>query len=312
MSYELRPLSLAELLDRAFGLYRRHFLLFVGIMALPSVVMLVFSIALQVLQSPMPSASAAEAAPSQFVAFAAGVVAAFGIWMILYWIAYAVALGATTAAVADIYKGHVPAIGEAYRAMRGKVGRLALLMLLLLLRLGGVFVGVMLLSGILIGLSAALSPIIGVVFLIPLIGLWSLLMIWMLLRYSVCVAPAVLEDTSASESIARSIELTRGSLLRVLVIGVFTVIVTYAALAVFQFPFMMAAAAAGPETSTGFWLNMTGVITGTIASALTSPLVIVAMAVLYYDLRIRKEGLDIELLVAGLRARTAPSATLQS
>ena len=33
---ELRPLSLGELLDRTFTLYRRHFWLFVGIMAVPS------------------------------------------------------------------------------------------------------------------------------------------------------------------------------------------------------------------------------------------------------------------------------------
>src|SRR5271169_5669056 len=32
---ELRPLSLGELLDRTFSLYRRHFWLFVGIMAIP-------------------------------------------------------------------------------------------------------------------------------------------------------------------------------------------------------------------------------------------------------------------------------------
>ena len=32
---DLRPLSLGELLDRTFSYYRKHFLLFVGIMALP-------------------------------------------------------------------------------------------------------------------------------------------------------------------------------------------------------------------------------------------------------------------------------------
>jgi hypothetical protein len=32
---DLRPLSLGELLDRTFFLYRRHFLLFAGIAAIP-------------------------------------------------------------------------------------------------------------------------------------------------------------------------------------------------------------------------------------------------------------------------------------
>ena len=45
MAYTLRPLSLAELLDRTFFLYRRHFLLFVGIAAIPNLFGLAFGIA---------------------------------------------------------------------------------------------------------------------------------------------------------------------------------------------------------------------------------------------------------------------------
>jgi hypothetical protein len=32
---DLRPLSLGEILDRTFSLYRRHFILFLGINAFP-------------------------------------------------------------------------------------------------------------------------------------------------------------------------------------------------------------------------------------------------------------------------------------
>jgi hypothetical protein len=73
---------------------------------------------------------------------------------------------------------------------------------------------------------------------------------------------------------------------------------------------MVAAMLAGPETSTAFWLNMAGVIAGSIAGAFTGPLAIIAMAVLYYDLRIRKEGLDLELMIADLRADTPAAAPL--
>lgn len=38
---DLRPMSLGEVLDRTFTLYREHFLLFAGIMALPYLVVLV-------------------------------------------------------------------------------------------------------------------------------------------------------------------------------------------------------------------------------------------------------------------------------
>ena len=42
MSGDLRPLSLGELLDRCFFLYRKNFLLFAGIVALPHLVLLAF------------------------------------------------------------------------------------------------------------------------------------------------------------------------------------------------------------------------------------------------------------------------------
>ena len=38
---DLRPLSLGELLDRTFFLYRRHFLLFLGIAAVPYLLVLI-------------------------------------------------------------------------------------------------------------------------------------------------------------------------------------------------------------------------------------------------------------------------------
>jgi hypothetical protein len=69
----------------------------------------------------------------------------------------------------------------------------------------------------------------------------------------------------------------------------------------------VAAFIVGIDTPAGFWLNMLGVLTGSLGSAITSPLAAVAMAALYYDLRIRNEGLDLELMVAKLK-ENQPSA----
>src|SRR5580698_4868675 len=44
MTTALRPLSTGELLDRTFSLYRSHFGLFVGIFALPHLVVLAFQL----------------------------------------------------------------------------------------------------------------------------------------------------------------------------------------------------------------------------------------------------------------------------
>lgn len=302
MSYDLRPLSLAELLDRAFGLYRQHFLLFVGIMAVPSLAMLIMAVLGQLIEYAASPAAAAPANPDQAMVLILGVFGAITVVGLLYWVMYAVALGASTAAVARIYNGQPATISGSYEAMRGRIGRLAWLVLQVALRLFGVM--------LLIGAGAAAAGAIGsqlhvvigaILFLLLVVGGGGLF-VWMALRYAIAVPPSVLEDATARESIARSVELTRGSRWRVLVLVFFTVLVNWAALFLFQWPFMVAAIVAGPETSAGFWFSMAGAVTGAAASALTSPLAVVAMAVLYYDLRVRKEGLDLEMMIAGLRS----------
>ena len=307
MSYELRPLSLGELLDRAFTLYRRHFWLFVGIMALPSVAMLFLSLGGQILPALADDAPDQQPSPEIVFAVAAVVVVGAAIAFLLYWITYALALGATTVAVSEIYSGRTPSVASAYGATRTRIGRLVLLLFLIGMRLFLVFGGITIAAIVVGGGAAIVSPILSMLIVTVALIAGFVLVSWMFLRYSVAVPAAVLEDNTATESIERSIYLTKGSLIRVVVLFVFTVVVTYAALAVFQFPFVIASLAAGPETSTGFWLNMVGLVTGSIASALTGPLAVVAMAVLYYDIRIRKEGLDVELLIEGLRARVPPS-----
>lgn len=311
MVYDLRPLSLAELLDRSFSLYRRHFWVFVGIMALPSVAMLLLSLGSNVFNGIQALSPEFQPTAETGLALAIGVVLVTLVAFIFYWITYALALGATTAAVSEIYAGGTPSISGAFGAVKGKFGRLTWLLFLLGVRLVGVVLIVIVTTAIVATVGALIAPVLAAIgFAMGMFAAFGLLA-WMFLRYAVCVPAAVLEENTASDAIARSIELTAGSLLKVLVLFVFTVIVTYAALAIFQVPFAIAAFVVGLETPTGFWLNMLGVITGSIASALTSPLAVVAMAVLYYDLRIRNEGLDVELMIAKLR-ETASSPSGQS
>ena len=107
MSLDLRPLTLGELLDRSFSLYRRHFWLFVGIMALALALGLAFGL-LVALFNPQPG-SPGSVAPDANPAEILGAVLWFGAAMIgmlvVYFITYAVALGATTVAVSQLYMG---------------------------------------------------------------------------------------------------------------------------------------------------------------------------------------------------------------
>ena len=70
MATALRPLDTGELLDRTFSLYRTHFSLFVGIVALPNLASLAVQLVAAV-ERAAPGAAISEALGNLFWVFAA-------------------------------------------------------------------------------------------------------------------------------------------------------------------------------------------------------------------------------------------------
>lgn len=110
---DLRPLSLGEMLDRTFSLYRRNFVLFVGITALPNLLILALGLAeAMMLKTPVANtahvAGRVQATPSSGL-MALGVVGIF-IAVIVYVVAYLFAQGGTVYAVSEIYLGRTTSI----------------------------------------------------------------------------------------------------------------------------------------------------------------------------------------------------------
>ena len=77
---------------------------------------------------------------------------------------------------------------------------------------------------------------------------------------------------------------------------------------------MTAALIAGPESTAAFWLNLAAAVTGAIAGAISGPIMIIAFAVFYYDVRIRHEGLDLQIMMdkLGSTSATTPSGALSA
>jgi hypothetical protein len=304
MNLDLRPLTLGELFDRAFVLYRRHFWLFVGITAIPGVFALLGTLAqlgLQQAMMPNGGAQAADAEP-QIESFLlifwlfAGMMLA----LVIYWVVYMIALGATTFAVSEIYVGRGTTIASVYDRVRGRIGALILLLLLVGLRIFGLgFVGLVVI-GFVGGLFGVIFAPLAVLLVVTGAAVLIAGCVFLALRYSLSIPALVLEGLTASNSITRSIELTQGRLLRVLLLGICATLVTYAALVIFQGPFFAAAMMSGPETSAGLWLGVIGAVFGTIGTTLTTPFLIIGLALMYYDARVREEGLDLELSLAAL------------
>jgi hypothetical protein len=302
MNLDLRPLSIGELFDRAFTLYRRNLWLFVGVTAVPSVLALIMTLLLQTMQHPAWQ----TASPDQAEKVLAGV-----LWLTmsvvlvagLYWVVYMVALGATTFAVSELYVGRPTTVSQAYGRMNGRIGGLVLLMLVIGSRLLLVLAG----SGVLLvgiaGVFALVHPALSALAVaLGFMGVFAVI-VYMTLRYGVAVPALVLEGLKPTQAVKRSIALTRGRLGRVFLLVVCATMITYAGMALFQGPFAVGAMMAGPESARAFWLNVIGAITGTIGATFTAPFLIIGLALIYYDARIRQEGLDLELTLAALDRR---------
>jgi len=267
--WDLRPLSLGEILDRTFTLYRRHFLLFVGIAIIPQLLTLALGLAqILLLRTPtplVPGASELQRLPSSgFMAFGVGGVL---IAAIVRLVAYLFAQGGTIFAVSDFYLGRPTTIGASLGRMWGQLLNLFGVIILSFLAIAGGFI------------------------LLVIPG------IYIACRLITCVPAALLEDLGARESLSRSFALTKDNAGRAFIIYLLYIVMLYAAMFLFAIPFgvMVAAFAKDPSMMrTSMALLQVGSF---IAQVLVSPFLLIATSVFYYDLRVRKEAFDLQLMM---------------
>jgi|HubBroStandDraft_1064217.scaffolds.fasta_scaffold67712_1 hypothetical protein len=272
-TFDLRPLSLGEILDRTFTLFRSYFVLFVGISAIPRVLLLVLNLAQVFVLIPMGVGlgGATPKTPAPTAGVVGGLVA-YGILAILALVVGIVVVlltqGATIVAVSELYLGRSITIADSFRRVRGELGTL---------------LGVVILNG--------LAILAGFIFLI-IPG------IYIMCRLLVCVPAALSENLGPTESLERSFSLTKDNAGRA-----FVILLLYGALSIgagilFAAPFETGVFLS--KSSPGmmlFWLAMTQV--GAFAAGvLVTPVLTIASAVFYYDLRVRKEAFDLQLLMS--------------
>lgn len=312
--FELRPLAIGELLDRVFTIYRRHLSTFVGIMAVPSLFNLALALCMLILQHLnggmlfQPPSPESNFNPEDFIKPVMQIAGVTIVFLLIYWVAYMLALGAATTVVADIYAGREVGIGAAYGKARGQIGRLLLLALLWMVVIVGPAVALIAVGA---GLAAAWrSPILFA--LVMIFGMIGFLIgtVVMFLRYAVSAPTLMLERVSAWGAMRRSVALTRGFLGRVFLVFLVASLMAYTAIMLLQMPFNLASAIAGKTTNTGFWLDLIGAVAGTIGHTLTAPVLVIGVAVLYYDFRVRKEALDLQVMMSALDTPGSDGLTL--
>ncbi|HWB21529.1 MAG TPA: hypothetical protein VG652_01430 [Gaiellaceae bacterium] len=121
--------------------------------------------------------------------------------------------------------------------------------------------------------------------------------VYLAVGFAVAIPVLLGEEVRGSRALGRSRELVKGSWWRVLgviIAGTFvTSIVTGAFLGVVYV--ITSLTSIGPETNS-LVLGLEKICTGTITAAITTPIVAAFLVVLYFDLRIRREGVDVQPL----------------
>jgi len=303
---ELRPLTLGELLDHTFRLYRNHFWLFAGIMAIPSA----FSIPFMVYFFSMQSSTLAGTPPLPKVVL--GMVLFAVAFLCLFCSVYAFAIGATTYAVSESYLGRKVTVRDAYEKVRGSFWRIIGVVAVALLRAYGMLIvaaiGIAFVVGISAGILAALGrgqvpPMVGIIIgLAMFLAYIAGLLLWVLwsLRYAVSIPALLLENVGVLAALRRSVHLTRGRRWQLLVAIFLCTTIAYVGAIVFQGPFFISLILSARTGRMPDWLAYAFAMSGAIGGAITGPILLIALVLCYYDTRIRKEAFDLQFMMSAL------------
>ena len=193
--------------------------------------------------------------------------------------------------------GHTTSLREATRA--GRAGAVIAASLLLLL----IAICVPLPVALVVTVLALLHLAVVAVLVGVLCGLASIVLgLLLLIRLSITLPALVLEGISPRRAVARSFELSRGSYWRMFGILLVTELVVAVASGLVSLPFTIASFATSGYSgffsasafSAGVHISAAAVVLaaigGIVAGAITTPVTAGVLALLYTDLRIRREG----------------------
>jgi Membrane domain of glycerophosphoryl diester phosphodiesterase len=299
-------MGVGELLDAIFSLYRRNFLLIAAISAVVQVPYAVLQFVLfqvagftSFASGPFGRFATPQAnqtlTPDQLQALqnaVAGVLVAVGILALVgAFVILPLAEAATTRAVSDRYLDRETSLGTSYGAAIRRLGALIVQSLILLGGAIALFAGAFfILFGFAAGAGGA-GAIVGGLIDLGIVGF----AIFVYVRTSLAAPAIVLEGVSGWGGLKRSWQLTRGLGWRLLGIRLLLLLITGIISGVFST--LLTLAGAGLDANGQF---IVGEVAGAVVAVFVSPITYIAVTLLYYDTRIRKEGFDIEMLARSL------------
>ena len=314
MELSLRPMSTSQVLDRTFHIYRNHFALLAGIGALLPAMLLVLQ--LSFIPLGIPPRATEKTRPEVIAVLFLGYFCCYGV---IYLIGNALAGGATVVGVSKLHLGQSVTIGEAYKQVFSRFWRvLGVIALLGLIVFGSLMVGEVI-AVIVIALSVGSATVFGrgggvasigmIVAVIWAISVFLAAIVAALFFYSklaLAIPACLLEQLPVGAAMRRSWYLTKSSVMRIMLVNLLTWVLSA----------VMGLALAMP----GQILTMTmptkafllGVIVqhlgGFVAQVVANPIGTTAIALIYYDQRVRKEAFDLQVMMEAVGQQAQPQA----
>lgn len=261
------PMSVGQILDRTFNLYRANFARFLAIVAVIMVPINLIQIGIQLLALRLPGQVDQMGRPlgqgtEMFLALLLG-----NIFVILVlMVGQSLSNGALIKSTSDSYLGRDVSVGHAYRMILPRLGTL---------------IWASFLVAAVTGLGFMLCVVPGVIF-----SLW----------FCVTIPAVVAENRTATDAMTRSKKLVAGNLGKAFVLGLVVVLIG----------FLMGGAAqllgrlVGGFTANPVMALFLVQLFALIAQVLATPIGAIAFILFYYDLRIRKEAFDLEMMSAAI------------
>jgi hypothetical protein len=313
----LRPLGVGEILDGAFTSIRRNpkatlgiaavLLTFSAVITTAVSVILVHnlgSVTLPTAGQQLTNAQATRLLNRLLEVFLPVLV----LTAVLAFIVDTVLTGLLTVVIGRSVLGQNITAGEAWRIARPRLPALIGVTLLIPLILVGIWVVYAL---VLVVLAAAGAPgaLIGVIAVLGGIGA-LVLTIWFAVMFRMAGPVVVLERDGPARSLGRSWRLVQRSFWRVFGISLLAGLIVLVTAGVLQIPFTLLAGAAGggnsilPGTSGSLVGVVISAVGSIVAGAVARPISAGVAVLLYVDLRMRREGLDLVLQNAAASGTT--------
>lgn len=302
----LRPLTLGDIFNGAFSYIRGNPKTVLGLAVLLSaVVSLLPSVSNGTLLNDMErfTAQVESGGPSDAVfPFSATTLALNAGGVVVQFVGTAVLSGVLATVIGMAVLGRRPTMREAFAWFAPRTGAVLGVAGLLVLMSIGWFV---LFFGVLVGgvfLAVEVDPWLGVPLLLGGLLLTAVLGVWIYVRVALAMPAAVLERVGAGRALARSWRLTTGSWWRTFGILILASIVTSMVAGILATPFSLGgtlAMVAVTDTALAAVLYAAAIFLGSVlGGAITSPFLSGVTGLLYVDLRMRREALDLRLQTA--------------